>query len=212
MSTKPRMERERPFLPVGGGAGPVQNMPTAPGPAAPASLESGQYQLLPGAPLVGPHPSRNTHSPFPPSGSSRTSQTPSLCQICALSLPRVDSTKTEVRPWLGVRARRLDQREPLTVGAGQLRSPRGLLASGPPITGIPPASSLSSLQALGRAASLPLHARCCSPGSPEDRSLVTVLTALACGGVSSRPEHLKHSRLPLMCLPPVIPDDALNLP
>lgn len=51
----------------------------------------------------------------------------------------------QVHPWSGVRAGRLDQREPLT-GWGLVSSSHlgGLLASGPPIMGIPPASSLSS--------------------------------------------------------------------
>lgn len=83
------------------------------------------------------------------------------------------------------------------VMAGQLWSCQGLLASGPSLGGIPPASSLSSPS---RAASPAPHAHCAIPlGAPTTRPW-SLLTALGCDGTPSCQEHPWHSRPPLVCV------------
>lgn len=68
------------------------------------------------------------------------------------------------------------------VMAGQLWSHQGLLASGPSLGGVLPASSLSSPRPTR--GSLPCSARtlCCSPWSLEDQSLGSLLTVLSVMG------------------------------
>lgn len=58
--------RRRPFVPVGGGAGPGQSMQTAPGPTAQRPQNQADTRCCPGAPLVRPQNPAGTLSFFAP--------------------------------------------------------------------------------------------------------------------------------------------------
>lgn len=105
LATPLRTDRERPFLPVCGGPAPAQSMQTAPGPAAPAYLESGRYQVLPGAGCregdTFSQASKPTWSAllFPLLESARANQTPSSARSALYPSP--GQTQPNRRPDAG---------------------------------------------------------------------------------------------------------------